>query len=166
MKKMTNTPTKQARDIKKTVKIDGLKQIQQNWENKALHVKYPMRSQKADVDQGNTHQWLHNADLKAETEGFIMAAQDQSLFTRNYQAKIIKNGAGPKFWFCEKFEETVDHLVSGCPIMTSNEYLQIDGRVGRYIHWNICQHCDTPYSKNCKNFMEFLYSYRQNNTSK
>ena len=31
-----------------------------------------------------------------------MATQDQSLFTRNYQAKIIKNGADPKCRFSEK----------------------------------------------------------------
>ena len=62
-----------------------------------------MRSQKADVDQGSTHQWLRSAGLKAGTEGFIMGAQDQSFFTRNYQAKIIKNGADPKCRFCEKF---------------------------------------------------------------
>ena len=48
----TNTSTKQARDIKKTAKTEGLKQIKQNWENKPLHGKYPMRSQKGDVDQG------------------------------------------------------------------------------------------------------------------
>ena len=41
-----------------------------------------------------------------------MAAQDQSLFTRSCQVKIIKNGTDPKCRFCEKFEETVDHLVS------------------------------------------------------
>ena len=35
-----------------------------------------MRSQKADVDQGNTHQWLRCAGLKAETERFTMAVQD------------------------------------------------------------------------------------------
>ena len=45
-----------ARDIKKTAKTDGLKPIKQNCENKPLHGKYPMQSQKADVDQGNTHQ--------------------------------------------------------------------------------------------------------------
>ena len=45
-----------------------------------------MRSQKSDVDQGSTHQWLRSAGLKAGTEGFIMATQDQSFFTRNYQA--------------------------------------------------------------------------------
>ena len=70
----TNISTKQVRDIKKTAKTEGLNQIKQNWENKPLHGKYQMRSQKADADQGNTHQWLRSASLKAETEGFIMAA--------------------------------------------------------------------------------------------
>ena len=65
-----------------------------------------MRSQKADVDQGSTHQWLRSAGLKAGTEGFIMTTQDQSFFTRNYQAKIIINGADPKCRFCEKFDMT------------------------------------------------------------
>ena len=51
-------------------------------------------------------------------------------------------------WFCEKFKETVDHLVSGCPIMTPNEYLQRHDRMGQYIHWKICQHCNAPYAKN------------------
>ena len=77
-----------------------------------------------------------------------MAAQDQSLFTRNYQAKIIENGADPKCRFHEKFEETVDHLVSGCPIMTPNEYLQRYDSVGQYIHWKICQHYNAPYARN------------------
>ena len=53
-----------------------------------------------------------------------MAAQDQIIFTRSYQAKIGKDGADPKCRTCEKFEETVDHIVSGCPIMTPDEYLQ------------------------------------------
>ena len=78
-----------------------------------------------------------------------MAAQNQNLFTRNYQAKIIKNAANPKCWFCEKFQETVDHLVSRCPIMTTNEYLQRHDRVGQYIHWKICQHYNAPNAKNC-----------------
>ena len=77
-----------------------------------------------------------------------MAAQDQNLLTRNYHTKIIKNGADPKCWFGEKFEETVGHIVYGCPVMTPNEYLQRHNRVGQYIHWKICQHYNTPYAKN------------------
>ena len=59
-----------------------------------------------------------------------MVAQDQSLFDRNYHAKIINNGAGPKCSFCEKFEKTLGHLVFGCPIMTPNAYLHIHDKVG------------------------------------
>ena len=77
-----------------------------------------------------------------------MTAQDQNLFTKNYLAKIIKNGADPKCRFCDKFEETVDHLLCGCPIMTSNEYLQRHDRVGQYTHWKIFQHYNAPYAKN------------------
>ena len=44
-----NTSMKQATDIKKTAKKEGLKQIKQNWGNKPLHGKYSMQSQKIDV---------------------------------------------------------------------------------------------------------------------
>ena len=59
----------------------------------------------------------------------------------------MKNGADPKCWFYEKIEETVDHLVSGCPIMTPHEYLQRHDRVGQCIHWKICQHYNAQYAK-------------------
>ena len=142
------TITNQARDIKKTVKLEGLKQIKQNWESKPLHKKYPLRRQNADWDKGNTHRWLHSAGLKPETVCFITTAPDKSLFTGNYQFKVIKNGADPKCWFCYKFEQTVTHLVSGCPIMTPNEHLQKHDRVGQYIYWKIWQHNDVPYGDN------------------
>ena len=58
-----------------------------------MYGKYPVWSQSADVDKENTHQWLPIAGLKVETEGFTIAAQDQSRLIRNYLAKIIKNGA-------------------------------------------------------------------------
>ena len=66
----------------------GLKQIKQNWENKLLHGKYPMRSQKDDVDQGNTHQWLRSAGLKAETEGFIMQHKIKAILPETTKAKL------------------------------------------------------------------------------
>ena len=76
-----------------------------------------------------------------------MPAADEGLFTRKYQAKIIRNGTDSKCRFCEKFEETVDHLVSGCRIMSPNEYLQRHDRVRKYIHWKISQHYNAPYAK-------------------
>ena len=63
----------------------------QEWESNALHGKYPQRVKQADVDQDKTHRWLKAADLKAETEGFIIAAQDQSLLRSWYQQNILTN---------------------------------------------------------------------------
>lgn len=44
---------------------------------------------------------------------FLIAAQDQSLFTRNCLANVLKNGTRPKCRFRDKLVETTDHLVSG-----------------------------------------------------
>ena len=87
--------------------------IEERWHEKPLHRQVVIQCTGADVDQMVTHQWLRSSVLKGETEGFILAAQDQSLATRNYKANILHNGADPKCRFCDEKFETVDHLVSG-----------------------------------------------------
>ena len=78
-----------------------LKQIKETWKNKPLHDQYQQQSQQTDIDQTNTNQWLRSVGMGAEIEEFIMVAQDQSLYTRNYQARIIKNGLDPKCRMCD-----------------------------------------------------------------
>ena len=84
-------------------------------------------------------------DLR-QTEGFIVAAQDQSLFTGNFRANILHNGAAPRCRFCNTSTKTIDHLISGCTILAPNEYTNRHNRVGQYIHWKICNHynIETP----------------------
>ena len=132
--------TKIAKNLKKKVKLAEQQKLQQRWSQKPLHGQFFLRSQQADIDQEATYQWLRSSGLKAETEGFILAAQDQSLNTRNYQANILNNGTDPKCRFCSKHVETIDHLVSGCPVLTPNEYMKRHDRVGQYLHWCICKH--------------------------
>ena len=76
------TPTKAAKDIKKKAKNATLEDMKKRWREKPLHGKYPLRTDHADVDKATTHQWLSSSSLKGETEGLILAAQDQSISTR------------------------------------------------------------------------------------
>ena len=100
-------PTKAAKEMKQK----GLKNLKSTWEEKLLHFQCPLRGNNADVDQKKTHQWLHSLGLKAEAEGFILAAKDQSLLTRNHQAKVMKHGENPRCGKCTQYEETIDHLI-------------------------------------------------------
>ena len=89
-----------------------------------------------------THQWLRNTRFQAGTEGFIVVAHDQSLFTSNFQSNILHDGAVSRCRFCNTSTETIDHLISQCAILAQNEYTNRHNRVGQYIHWEICNHYD------------------------
>ena len=71
--------TTYAHRTKAIAKHRGRQHLRSKWESKALHHKYPQLVKQADVNQDKTHRWLKAAGLKAEIEGFIIAAQDQSL---------------------------------------------------------------------------------------
>ena len=132
--------TKYACRIKAKAKHHGQEQLKSKWESKALHGKYPKRVKQDDVDQEKTHRWLKAAGLKAETEGFIIAAQDQSLPTRWYQRNIIKKpNTDPKCRLCGRFDETIDHIVSGCPELAKTEYIHRHNRAAAHMHWKICK---------------------------
>ena len=95
MKNMEN-----ARKLRRIANEKIKKAVDTVWKSKLLHGQYPLWSQKADVDLHDSHQWLRSARLKVDTEGFIVAAQDQSHFTRHFQANILHDGTGPscRFW--------------------------------------------------------------------
>ena len=65
---------------KAKAKHQGRQLLRLKLESKSLHGKYPQRMNR--LEQDRTHRWLKAAGLKAETEDFIIAAQDQSLPTR------------------------------------------------------------------------------------
>lgn len=94
----------------------------------------------ADVDLHRTNQWLTNSGLKAETEGLIIAAQDQSLGTRFYHnSNIIKDGTSPLCRICGMFDEYVDYVISGCRELAKSEYIQRHDNALSYIHWKLCR---------------------------
>ena len=129
--------TTYARRVKLKAKHQALEQLKSKWEEKPLHGQYPKRTKEKNVDQDKTHNWLSTPGLKSETEGFIIAAQDQCIKTNYYRNKILKDGTDLMCRICGKFQETVDHLVSGCPELAKTEYLQRHNKAAAYLHWTI-----------------------------
>ena len=60
----------------------------------------------------------------------------------------MKNGADPRCRICTQFEETFDYLISGCPTLAPNEYLNRHNRVAQYLHWKICNHYGAQPTEN------------------
>ena len=48
--------------------------------------------------------------------------------------------------FCDQYSETIDHFVSGCPVLAPTGCMARHDHVGQYLHWKICQayNFDTP----------------------
>ena len=120
-------------------KLKILMKLKEGLKDKPLYGKYPIRASDPDVSSSLTHQWLTFIGLQSETESFIIAAQDQSLPTRNFQADILENGAHPNGGVSDKHSKTISHLVSGGPILAPTEYLNWHDRLGQYIHWRLCK---------------------------
>ena len=126
-----STSTEQAKQIKTRAKTKNINELREGWKDKPLRDKYSIRASDPDVNSSLTHQWLASSGLKSETEGFIIATQDQKLPTRNFQANIFKNGTDPKYRVCGKHTETIDLFVPGCPKLAPTEYLNRHDRLGQ-----------------------------------
>jgi hypothetical protein len=124
--------------LKTEVKSLQTEALSQEWKNKPLHGKFPERLSNSDVDQSSSVAWLRSAGLKAETEGLLIAAQDQALHTKVYSSRIIGDGSSPLCRVCDTYDETVDHILSGCPQLAKTEYLERHNRIAKYIHWSLC----------------------------
>jgi hypothetical protein len=68
-----------------------------------------------------------------------VAAQDQAISTGYFKNKILKLEIDSKCWLCKQYEEAIDHLTSGCPILVKNVYLR---EMVAFVHI-----CITQYAK-------------------
>ena len=83
----------------------------EGWQNKPMHG--PFLRQTKDLSRDDTWQWLQRWELKKETEGMIMAAQDQVLRTRY----IFGTNIFPIRRIFNKKDETINHIASECPAL-------------------------------------------------
>jgi hypothetical protein len=91
------------------------------------------------VDKEQSYRWLKFGDIKGETERTIVAAKDQAVSTNYCKRKILKEEIESRCRLCKEYEESIDHLTSGCPILAKNEYIIRHDRVCTHLHYSICR---------------------------
>ena len=97
-----------------TLKAKLGESLKKKWENKVMHGQYIRSMDRQLIGEEDTFLWQSRGDLKGETESEIAAAQDQALRTKYHATKILQTETDSK---CGQFDETVEHIVSACPIL-------------------------------------------------
>ncbi|XP_062822020.1 uncharacterized protein LOC134294521 isoform X2 [Anolis carolinensis] len=100
-----------AQQTKAQYKKTALQTRADSWHNKALHGKF-LDKIEGKADKEKTWLWLTNGTLKKETEGLILAAQEQDIRTKAIQAKIEKSADDPKCRLCKETDETMNHFLN------------------------------------------------------
>ena len=91
------------------------------------------------VDLDRSWQWLKAGFLTKNTEGFIMAAQEQALRTKGIKASIDKvEGEDGLCRLCGNAQESVRHIISICNELAKKQYLIRHDKMGSRIHWELC----------------------------
>ena len=84
-----------------------------------------MRGTEEVRDDSTSWLWRKKGYLKKETEGLIMAAQDQSLRTRWIKQYIDTTTDSPKMQNVRKKIENIHHIVSQCNELAQNKYKKL-----------------------------------------
>lgn len=111
------------------------------WKTKALHGRHPQELEAENVDKEASNYWLTRGELFPETEGFLIAIQDQVIATKNYLKYIIRDEsiADDTCRRCLRAPETIQHITAGCQTLSSTEYLHRHNCAGKIIHLKLAQ---------------------------
>jgi len=132
-------------DIKKediqhiTVRI--CESLKKKWETKVMHGQYVRSIDRQLSSEEDTFLWLSRGDVKGGTESEIVAAQDEALQTKYHAIcdKNIRTETDSKCRLCKQLDETVEHVVSECPILAREQYIKRHDRICAQPHFNIRQ---------------------------
>ena len=101
-----DTPSENEEMFKQRMKTER----KSEWKEKALHRQHLRQTE--NIASKDSWIWHTKGNLKKESEGLLMAAQDQALRTNLVKAKIDKAHDDPKCRECKEGDELVTHIIS------------------------------------------------------
>lgn len=117
----------------------NLEKLRRKWQAKALHGNFYSSLHQREVDRQSSNMYLVKGYLFPQTEGTLLAIQDQVVPTRNYCKFILKQQIeNSKCRLCGSYEETVQHLSSGCSAIADTRYMSRHDNMGKVVHQLLC----------------------------
>ncbi|XP_039759615.1 uncharacterized protein LOC120633471 [Pararge aegeria] len=106
------------------------------WARKSLHGRHRHDLCQPNVDKAASNAWLSRGELFPETEGFMIAIQDQIIETRNYQRHIMRilNLPTDLCRKCNSNSETIQHITGACKLIAQTEYKHRHDQAANIIH--------------------------------
>jgi hypothetical protein len=123
------------------------KVLKDKWKNKVMHGQYIRNIDRQLISEEDTFLWLSKGDLKAETEGEIVAAQYQAIKNKILRNEDNKHRDRQQKRLCQQFDETIDHIISAFPILAKEQYTKRHYRVCAKLHFNICKETGVQVDK-------------------
>ena len=134
------------KNISKTIKNEIRLYRRNEWLNKPIHG-YLMKKTEdiTDLDERYSWAWMQSSTLTSEVESYICTIQEQEIFTNNRMKMHEKNqekkrGIDASCRLCKENDETVEHILTACPKISSSLYLnQRHDYVGKLIYNKILE---------------------------
>ncbi|XP_052748657.1 uncharacterized protein LOC128200179 [Galleria mellonella] len=135
------------------------------WTGKSLHGRHRQDLCQTNVDKEASNAWLSRGELFPETEGFIMAIQDQVIETKNYQKYITKTLTSDICRKCNSCPETIQHITGACKAIVQTDFKHRHDQVANIIHQKLA------YQNNFITSIQPYYKYKpesvlENSTAK
>ena len=94
---------------------------------------------KNEISHEKTWTWLRKGNPKRETESLLIAAQNNSIRTNYFKAKIDRTQQNSKCRLCGDINETINHIISKCSKLAQKEFNSIHDWVRKVNHWLLCK---------------------------
>lgn len=112
----------------------------QEWLSKPLHGRHANILGQPCIDVKASNGWLERADIFAETEGFMVAIQDQVIATKNYLKYIVRADLeSDQCRRCRQQPETIQHITGACQTLVATEYLARHNQVAKIVHQSLAR---------------------------